>query len=269
MKNLLPLLALAAGVASSPLGAQTAAQARLESSPRHHEWVEIRANGRTLHAFVAFPEVKDRALAVLVIHENRGLTDWVRATADRLAEAGYIALAPDLLSGAAPGGGRTPDFPSSDAARTALGQLRPEAVLADLQAAAAHLRALPAADGRVAVVGFCWGGSQTWRLALAGEDLALAAPFYGTAPTEGDFGRVVPAVHGFYGGNDARVNATLERTAAAMRAAGRTFEPVLYDGAGHAFLRAAEEPDASPANQAAARESWTRLLALLAAAPKR
>jgi carboxymethylenebutenolidase len=230
--------------------------------------VEIPSNGRTLHAFVAFPEVKDRALAVLVIHENRGLTDWVRAVADRLAEAGHVAIAPDLLSGAAPGGGRTADFPSSDAARTALGQLKPDAVLADLRAVVAQVRTLPAADGRVAVVGFCWGGSQTWRLALSGEKLVLAAPFYGTAPAEADFAPITAAVHGFYGGNDARVNATLERTIAAMRAAGRSFEPVTYDGAGHAYLRAGEEPDALPANRDAMHRSWERLLALLAALPK-
>lgn len=266
----LPLLLAAAlcGLAL-PLCAQNAALARLESSPRHHEWVEIPSNGRALHTFVAYPEVSGRALAVIVIHENRGLTDWVRAVTDRLAEAGYIALAPDLLSGAAPGGGRTKDFASADDARNALGQLKGSAVLADLRAVAAAARALPAANGRVAVIGFCWGGSQTWRLALSGEELVLAAPFYGTAPAEGDFAAIVPAVHGFYGGNDARVNSTLEKTAAAMTAAGKTFEPVLYDGAGHAYMRAGEEPDASAANRAAMEQSWTLLLSLLSGAASR
>lgn len=263
-----PLLVLAVLTATSALCAQSAALQRLEISPRHHEWAEIAVGERTLHAFVVYPEVPHRALAVLVLHENRGLTDWVRATADRLAEAGYIAIAPDLLSGAGPDGGRTKDFASSDAARDAIGQLQPVNVLADLQAAAAFARTVPAASGKLAVIGFCWGGSQTWRLALAGEALVLACPFYGTAPNPADFAKLTTAVHGFYGGNDARVNATLEKTAAGVLAASKIFEPVLYDGAGHAFLRAGEEPDASAANRTAAEQAWTRLLALLEAASK-
>lgn len=264
-----PLFFLIALALAPLLPAQTAALERLEKSPRHHEWAEISSNGRTLHAFVAFPEVKDKALAVLVLHENRGLTDWVRSVADRLAEAGYIAIAPDLLSGAAPGGGRTKDFASADDARNAIGQLKGDAVLADLRATAAFARTVPAASGKVAVVGFCWGGSQTWRLAMSGEPLVLAAPFYGTAPAEADCSRITSAVEGFYGGNDARVNSTLDKTAAAMQAAGKTFTPVLYEGAGHAYLRAGEEPDASAANQAAREQSWTRLLSLLSDAAKR
>lgn len=264
-----PLLVFAALAAAVSSPAQTAALARLEQSPRHHEWVEIPSHGRTLHAFVVYPEVKDPALAVLVIHENRGLTDWVRAVADRLAEAGYVAIAPDMLSGAGPSAGRTKDFASSDEARNAIGQLKADAVLTDLQAAAQFVRQLPAANGDLAVVGFCWGGSQTWRLALSGEKLVLAAPFYGTAPAEADFSKLTSAVHGFYGGNDARVNATLEQTAAGMKAAGKSFAPVLYEGAGHAYLRAAEGKDAAAPNRAAAEQSWTRLLSLLSAAARR
>ncbi|MDP2136355.1 MAG: dienelactone hydrolase family protein [Candidatus Didemnitutus sp.] len=258
------LVALVALATALPLCAQSAAQDRLENSPRHHEWVAIEHGGRTLHAVVVYPEVKHRALAVLVLHENRGLTDWVRATADRLAEEGYIAIAPDLLSGSGPAGGRTKDFPTTDAAREAIGQLDPAGVLADLRATAAHARTMPAATGEVAVVGFCWGGSQTWRLALTGEELVVACPFYGSAPAEADFSRITAPVHGFYGGNDARVNSTLEKTAAAMTAANKTFKPVLYEGAGHAYLRAGEETDATPANRAAMEQSWTRLLSLLA-----
>lgn len=267
MKSPLLLAVLCSAVLASY--AQDAALQRLEDSPRHHEWIELPVNGRPLHTFVVYPEVSHRALAIIVIHENRGLTDWVRSVADRLAEAGYIALAPDLLSGAGPAGGRTKDFASTDDARNAIGQLKGAAVLDDLRALAAHARTMPAADGRVAVIGFCWGGSQTWRLALSGEDLVLAAPFYGTAPGEADFAAVRPPVHGFYGGNDARVNATLEQTTAAMSAAGKTFAPVLYDGAGHAYMRAGEAADASAANRAAMEQSWTRLLSLFAEVAKR
>lgn len=261
----LPLFLAACCGAVLCVHAQDAALQRLENSPRHHEWIELPVNGRPLHTFVVYPEVSHRALAIIVIHENRGLTDWVRSVADRLAEEGYIALAPDLLSGAGPEGGRTKDFVSADEARNAIGQLKGAAVLDDLRALAAHARTMPAADGRVAVLGFCWGGSQTWRLALSGEELVLAAPFYGTAPAEADFAAVRPPVHGFYGGNDARVNSTLEKTAAAMTAAGKTFEPVLHDGAGHAYMRAGEATDASAANRAAMEQSWSRLLSLLSA----
>lgn len=266
-----PTLFLLALVASAPVAfAQAAAAARLENSPRHHEWVEIARDGRAtpLHAFVAYPEVQHRALAVVVIHENRGLTDWVRATADRLAEAGYIAIAPDLLSGAAPGGGRTRDFASADAAREGIGRLKPAEVVADLAATADYVKALPAANGRLAVIGFCWGGTQTWRYVLHRRDANVAAPFYGTAPGDADFATVTTPVHGFYGGNDARVNSTLEKTSEGMKASRATFTPVIYDSAGHAFMRLAEEPDASAANQSAAEQSWTRLLELLARAAR-
>ncbi|MGH9360738.1 MAG: dienelactone hydrolase family protein, partial [Thermoanaerobaculia bacterium] len=155
----------------------------LETSPRHHEWVAVKAGERTVHSYLVFPETAKRVPAIVVIHENRGLTDWVRGVADQLAAAGYIAIAPDLLSGTAPGGGRTSDFPNEDAAREAIYKLSPEQVLVDLDAVADHVAALPAANGKVAVAGFCWGGAATWRFAdHRGGKLAAAYPFYGTGP---------------------------------------------------------------------------------------
>lgn len=258
--------ALSSG-AAGVTGPEDPAHARLEESPRHQEWVSIPSGDHAVDTYVVYPERAGKALAVLVIHENRGLTDWVRSVADRLAEKGYVALAPDLLTGKAPGGGRTDKFPDSDAARTAIYALDANTVLADLRAVAVHAREIPAADGRLAVVGFCWGGSQTWRVAAAGGDLVLAAPFYGTAPEdEAAFKTIAGPVFGFYGGADERVNATLERTTAAMKAAGKTFEPEIYDGAGHAFMRAGEAGDATPANRKAMEEGWKRLLEKLASA---
>ncbi len=128
---------------------------RLNESPRHHEWVTIKHGERVMHPFVVYPEVKDRATAVLVIHENRGLTDWVRGVTDQLAEDGYIAIAPDLLSGMGPGGGKTSDFPDSNAARDALYKLSPEQVTEDLNASFDYVSKLPACNGKVAVAGFC------------------------------------------------------------------------------------------------------------------
>ncbi len=257
---LVPALVLAAAC-----GAQRP-ESRLESMPRHDEWVQIERPGRTLHAYVVYPETSARAMAVVLIHENRGLTDWVRTVADRLAEEGYIAIAPDLLSGAAPGGGRTTDFPTQDAAREAIGRLPREQVLGDLRAVVDYARKIPAASGRVSVAGFCWGGARTWEIANA-EPLAAAMVFYGTGPQDpAGVAGITGPVYGFYGGEDARVNATVPASAQAMAAAGKPFEPVTYEGAGHAFMRSGEEPGASDANRRAAEQGWARWLSLLRAA---
>jgi carboxymethylenebutenolidase len=240
------------------------ASARLESSPRHDEWVTIDSAGRTLHAYVVYPETSRKAGAVLLIHENRGLTDWVRTVADRLAERGYIAIAPDLLSGAAPNGGRTSDFASSDAAREAISKLPPEQVLADLANTAKYVRTLPSANGKLAVAGFCWGGGKAFEFANAGDNIAASFVFYGTGPRD-DAGAsgIDGPVHGFYGGADERVNATIDTTRAVMEKNGKRYEPVIYDGAGHAFMRLAEEPNPSDANTKAHDEAWKRWLGLL------
>jgi carboxymethylenebutenolidase len=244
--------------------AQSTETARLDASPRHHEWVAIVRGDRTLHAFVAYPEVEAQAAAVVVIHENRGLTDWVRSFADQLAEAGYLAIAPDLLSGDGPDGGKTSDFPSSDAARDALYKLDPERVTADLNDAADYVSSLPAANGQVSVAGFCWGGSQTFRFATNRDGLAAACVFYGSAPkTAEDIARVGTSVYGFYGQNDNRINSTLGTTAEMMEAAGKTFQPVIYDGAGHAFMRRGDAEDADDASRAARNDAFERLLGIL------
>ncbi len=252
-----------APTATRPAAAAESARDRLEASPRHHEWVSIPSGAGGVDTYVAYPETSGKAMAIVVIHENRGLTDWVRSVADRLAEEGYIALAPDLLTGKAPGGGRTADFPDSDAARTAIYALDPDQVLADLHAVAEHARGLPAASGKLAVAGFCWGGSQTWRFALSRDDLAAAFPFYGTAPSEVSFAPLASPVYGFYGGDDARVTSTVEATSAGVKAAGKRFEPVTYPGAGHGFMRSGEGPDAAPANRQAREQAWARWLELL------
>jgi carboxymethylenebutenolidase len=237
----------------------------LNTSPRHHEWVTVTHDGRDVEAFLVFPEVEDPAPAVVVIHENRGLNDWVRGVADQLAEAGYLAIAPDLLSGMGPEGGRTSDFADSDAARTALYELDPDQVTADLRAVADYVKALPAASGAVTVAGFCWGGSQTFRFATNYDDLHAAFVFYGTAPDDEEaLSRIQAPVYGFYGGDDARVNATVPHTTEQMNDAGKTYEPVTYDGAGHGFMRSGEAPDAGAANQQAREAAWVRLKRLLA-----
>ncbi len=237
---------------------------RLESTPRHDEWVTIDSSGRPLHAYVVYPQVKNKAAAVLVIHENRGLTDWVRTVADRLAEEGFIAIAPDLLSGAGPSGGRTSDFATQDAAREAISKLPREQVLVDLRNVASYIRSLPSANGTLSVAGFCWGGARTWDLANSGEKLAGGFVFYGTGPKdEAGVGQISAPVFGFYGGDDARVNATIPESEKVMTQAGKNFQAVIYPGAGHAFMRLGEETESTAANREAREAAWKRWLALL------
>ena len=266
MRLLLPVLCLLA--AATVAQAQPHALARLENSPRHLEWTTVDAGGgRALHAFVAWPERHADALAVIVIHENRGLTDWVRSFADQLAEAGYIAIAPDLLSGFDAAHARTSDFASEDAAREAISRLDPARVTADLHALQAWAAKLPGGDGRVALMGFCWGGAQTFRHATNTQDLAGAYVFYGTAPTDGDaLARIAVPVHGFYGADDQRVNATIQATRSTMRELGKAYEPVVYDHAGHGFMRAGDDPAAPPELRAARDAAFARLTSLLAKA---
>jgi carboxymethylenebutenolidase len=257
---------LAAVVAAvSGLPALGAAGASTEPA-RHREWVAVRSGERAIRAFVAFPESKNKATAVLVLHENKGLTDWVRGAADRLAASGYLAVAPDLLSGTGPGGGDTSSFPSVDAATQAIYQLKPEEVTAALGAVADHVLALPAANGKLAVAGFCWGGAQSFRFATDRRGLGAAFVFYGSAPESREaLARITAPVYGFYGGNDARVTAAVPGVEAAMNELGKRFEPVTYEGAGHGFMRKAEEPQAAEADRAAAESAWKRWLERLAA----
>ena len=259
--NRLTTFVVAALVAAVTAQAQDWAKARLEKSPRHLEWVKVKHGDREVTCFIAYPEVKDKATAVVVIHEIFGLSDWVRGVTDQLAEAGYIAIAPDLLSGAAPGGGGTVELGSGDAIRKAISSLPAEQVTADLNAVVDYVARLPACNGKVAVGGFCWGGGQTFRLATNNKNIKAAFAFYGTGPEKAeDIARINCPVYGFYGGNDNRVNATIPRSEELMKKAGKTYEPKIYDGAGHGFMRAGEDPgDKNEANKKARDEAWRRL----------
>jgi carboxymethylenebutenolidase len=251
------LAALVLNIASAP--AQDWAKARLEKSPRHLEWVTVKNGGRDVKCFIAFPEVKEKATAVVVIHEIFGLSDWVRGVTDQLAEAGFIAIAPDLLSGSAPGGGGTAELGDGDAVRKAISSLPPDQVTGDLNAVASHVAKLPAANGKVAVAGFCWGGGQAFRFATNNKDIKAAFAFYGTGPDKPEeIARITAPVFGFYGSNDARVNATIPTSTELMKKAGKTYDPVIYDGAGHGFMRAGEDPAGTEPNKQAREAAWKR-----------
>jgi len=260
------LLALAA----VPASAQDYALERLESSPRHHEWIDVASGSRAVHCFVAYPEKAKDAMAVVVIHENRGLTDWVRSFADQLAEKGFVAIAPDLLSDFDDAHGRTSDFPSSDSARAGIYRLDADQVMADLAAVRARAASLDGANGKTAVVGFCWGGSQSFRMATVSGDLTAALVFYGSPPQDTTaLGAITAPVYGFYGGEDQRINATIEPTEARMKALKKTYAPVVYPGAGHAFMRRGDDPaEKGSANHEARDAAWKRLVQVLEKAAK-
>lgn len=237
---------------------------KLEKSPRHHEWVVVKHDKRTVHCFVVYPEVKSKATAVLVIHENKGLTDWVRLAADEVAEAGYIAIAPDLLSGLGPKGGKTSDFKSMADATAAIYKLEQPQVTADLNAAADHILKDKACNGKLTVGGFCWGGGQTFRFATNRSDLKAAFVFYGMFPhTKEEIARIKCPVYGFYGGEDARINTSIPDSTKLMKEGKKTYEPMIYDGAGHGFMRAGEEPGAKEANSKARNAAWERWKGIL------
>jgi len=262
-RSLLWSAALVAGLACGTASAQDWAKAKLEKSPRHGEWVDVKNGARTVHCFVVYPEVKNGAPAVVVIHEIFGLTDWARNAADELAAAGYIAIAPDLLSGKGTNGAGTSGLGSQEVG-PAIRDLPREQITGDLNAAADYIKAQPSANGKLAVAGFCWGGSESFRFACNRPDLSAAFVFYGTGPTDVALVEKIKCpVYGFYGGNDNRVSSTIPKTEEMMKAAGKTYQPVKYEGAGHGFMRAGEQPDPKEADKKAHDESWERMKGVL------
>ncbi len=255
----------AASSASSPAASSAVAMLdRLNDSPRHQEWADVRVGDKAIRTWVVYPQVRENRPVVLLIHENRGLTDWVRSLADQVAEAGYIAVAPDLLSDFSNQYARTSDFPDEDAAIDAIGQLESDRVLADLEAVTAWARTIPAAGEELAVAGFCWGGAQAFSLAAETDAVDATLVFYGTSPEDpAVYERIDAPVYGFYGGDDQRVNATIDRAQTAMADTGTPYQVMIYDGAGHAFMRLGEQEDASPANAAARDQAWDRMLQIL------
>jgi carboxymethylenebutenolidase len=224
--------------------------------------VALKSGGRTVQAFIVYPEISQKAPVVILIHEIFGLSDWAKEMADELAGQGFIVIAPDLLTGFDPNGGGSSEFASQDATIKAVSGLDSDVVNADLDAAADYGKHLPAADGKIAVAGFCWGGSKSFLFATHRKDLSGAFVFYGTGPA--DVSTITAPVYGFYAGNDARVGATVPATVTAMKAAGKAYDAVTYDGAGHGFMRAGEDPsNAVPGNKTAREQGFARLVKLL------
>lgn len=253
------IFALIVILAATCAPAQDWAKKKLDGSNRHQEWVTVKNGSRDVKCFVVYPERKDKAPVLLLIHEIMGMTDWVQSVADEAAAAGYIAIAPDFLSGMGPNGGRTDSFENLQKIREAISGLSASQVVGDLNAAADYGKKLPSANGKLAVAGFCWGGTQTWNFAIARPDLNAAFSFYGTSPDTGHASIKAP-VYGFYGGNDNRVTSTVPKMTEMMKAAGKSYEPVIYEGAGHGFMRTGQMPDADPANKKARDAAWAKVL---------
>src|SRR5258708_7815382 len=257
--TLISLLILCAAQVAS---AQDWARATLEKSPRHREWVTVKHDGRSVETFVVYPESKGKTPVVLIIHEIFGMTDWVQDLADQVAAAGYIAVAPDLLSGMGPNGGRSSDF-AQGKTMGGVSHLNPDQVTAGLNAAADYTLKIPASHGKLFVGGFCWGGGQTFRFATNRADLAAAFVFYGPPPDKDAMARIKAPVYSFYAGNDARIGAMIPDAVAQMKAAGKMYDIVTYEGAGHGFMRSGEAPGARDADQKARAEAWSRWKNLL------
>ena len=246
------------------------AKARLEKSPRHGEFVDIKMEGSlpagqagstAIRTWVVYPERKDKAPVVIVIHEIFGLSDWIRTVADQLAADGYIAVAPDLISGMGPGGGGTESLTSRDTVTRLIRGLSPEEATKRLNAVRAYAVKIPAANGKSATVGYCWGGSQSFRFATVQPELNAAIVFYGSSPDAKDLASIKAPVLGLYGGDDARVNATIEPASAEMKKLGKVYEYEIFEGAGHGFLR--QQAGRNGANLRATQRAWPRMLEFL------
>jgi carboxymethylenebutenolidase len=302
VKKLFPVAMTLVGLSLSATAcsAQEWAKAALDKSPRHGEYVTLtEANGRKVQAWIVYPEVKDKAPVVVMIHEIFGLSDWAREMADEVAGAGSIVVEPDLLSGLGPAPGAaapaaaaaagmpmdhahmqmeqgsagaafvpampggTAAFPDQSAVVRAVSALPDAQVLGDLDAAADYGKKLPAASGELSVAGFCWGGGKSFLFATHRKDLSAAFVFYGPPPSVDAMKNITAPVYGFYAGKDARISASVPQTVIDMKAAGKVYDPGTYNGAGHGFMRAGEAPEADAPNSAARAAGFRRLIKLL------
>jgi carboxymethylenebutenolidase len=243
---------------SFPAGAADVAT-RLQNSPRHAEWAMIpTAPGSkdSIAAWVVFPERRDNAPVVVVVHEIFGLSSWVRGVADQLAADGFIAIAPDLLS--IERGGATTDSMAFADARAMISRVTPDKMNAMVAAVGQYGMNLPAARKAYGIVGYCWGGSASFNHAVFNAPgLKASVVYYGSSPSAEDIAKVRIPVLGLYAENDQRVNATIGRADSTMKAINGTFEQRTYTGAGHGFLRAQDQP----ANLEASRRAWPETVA--------
>lgn len=239
--------------AAIPASATTAAE-RIAKSPRHAEWVAIKVNATdSVMAWVVYPERKDKAPVVIAIHENTGINTWTRSVADQLAAEGFIGIAPDLTTMF-----RTGDLtkdPVQAEGSAAIRQVTADIGNAIIDAVARYGMALPAAQPKYGIVGFCWGGGRSFTHATHAPGLGASVVYYGSPPSAEAMEKIKAPVLGLYGGNDARINATIPATDSTMKRLNKSYEYHIFEGAGHGFLRG---QDQSPANLEAAKQAWPK-----------
>jgi len=232
--------------------------ARSQAPTTHGEWVWIKRATDSLRLYVAYPERRDKAPTMIVIHEIFGMTEWEPTVADRLAAQGFIAAVPDLLS---PRFGMSPTGPAAaDSGRKLIAMLAPDAITADLDAVSKYLDELPSArKGDQGVIGFCWGGGQTFRYATNNPRLKMAVVCYGPAPDTAAMGQIKARVKGIYGENDNRINATLPMVDSTMKRLGKRFDQTIYPGTGHGFLKPGRVGSDGPQVE----KAWTDIVTAL------
>jgi carboxymethylenebutenolidase len=235
-----------------PAGANTASE-RLATSPRHGEWVMIDAGGDSIRAWVVYPERSTPAPVVVVVHEIFGLTHWIRSVADQLAADGFVAIAPDLMTAHDVPVDESGE-PVRDRATATIRTLDPATYHPQLVAIAEWGMAQPAGADSYGIVGFCWGGSASFRHAIESASVGAAVVYYGSSPDTEMLARVNAPVLGLYGGDDARVNATVPPADSALQQLGKAFDHHMFEGAGHGFLR--DQEGREGANMAATRRAW-------------
>ena len=249
---------------SCSISGQDFAVKNLEESPRHMEWITLVHDDREVKCFQVYPEINTKAPGIIVIHENRGLTDWIRSTTDQLAAHGLIAVAPDLLTGHGPNGGDTKNFANMDIAREAIYELDQDQIISDLNAVFKSLKETPSCNGKIAIIGFCWGGSQVYQYLMSNVEVVAGFVFYGTSPkSKKELDKIRTPVYGFYGEFDSRVTSTIWDTDKKMKELGKKYEPVIFEEGGHGFMRSGERPGANDGNIKARTAAWRRLIPLL------
>lgn len=224
-------LALAAGAGMTWMASH---RHQLDPVTTHGEWIWTKKpTGDSVRAYVAYPERKDKAPAMIVIHEIFGLTDWEPTIGDKLAAQGYVAIVPDMLSSR---WGMSP--PSPDSGRKLMAQLTPDGITADLDAAYQYVSHLPSVrSDRVGVIGFCWGGGQSFRYTTNNPKLKAAVVCYGPNPDTTALERIKAPILGVYGEADARINSMLPTVGRIMKQLGKPFDADSYPGTGHGFLK--------------------------------
>ena len=251
----------ATGVGVSSLSAQDWAQQAVDKSPRRHEMVQVKYAARSLDTFIAYPQSRGKSPAVVMLHDVIAFAPWFENVADKFAEAGYIGVAPDMLSGRTPEerqATKTPEGKNLGPAR----RLPLDQVTADLNALADYALKLPSCNGKVCVVGFSWGGDEAFRFATSRRDLAAAFIFYGKCTEPEKIPNIQAPVYGFYAGKDTNVGASIPETTEKMKAAGKFYDPLIFEGADHGFMQAGAAPNANEANKKAWESSWVKLKAL-------